>query len=858
MFFSFFGFINCLYFNCCYCCCYRFIPKEFLDEKSKRLFVFLIISTVIYVLAGVINESFYLNFSTYMDHTFCQLGSTNIIMMTSGVNLTYTQNRGQIDNSINWSGLHYLMTQFNLYVSDLNSIKNTLYKNYSYLSNVDPIQIYYSNLQNGIGQFIEFANSNPFKINDPNGDTLSQFKLTYTCSACQDTSQIVTIYKEINDTLYQLQNDLSRYRMKIYSDIFDSKGWQKIIQSHNSSYLEMKKDAYKTYKFYDIVSTSYEDINSTLDILKYIQFFVFVANAIICGLGVWGYTRVMKSVQFLKSKSKEEPGKNEETKSVETKNKKEKSNPTSVQGRWSFHLVINFNTFTAVIISLFAYILLCGAVFIYESGTVMKNNFYNNHTMKNFYFIPNGDLIDLCESLGNVNGRYNFTYFYNYYTDMINYSTNLTNFYISGKATAIPKYDLINKTIKSMDLSEFHSISNKSLRWDPEGEQINYFLFPLSKYKYINTPPEEVMIQFTNFYYNPPSDSKYPNFQKKYCSKLISADIWVDSVKTCDKFENVKEKSTQITPVKQDFISCLNMGIKLPDETCKNVNIPNCYVEYYDDRYKGELDFDGCSVPETELEFSDSSADFFQDKITQLLINAKFEYLMQQNMTTYLSSYMSYFNSMIDANLVTYKKELQKAFNFYKTLVNYFIQMRKWFIENQNTTYINDVLDKNGLMKISTCTWIKNNTKVFYYSDNILSETLFGISIIYIFMIIFLFSNASFAIVAYFRLRTPNEISEISTNLATIKAIEDKERRFFFADNVFIDSDDMIEMDLVGDEKKNNKSEEDEEEENSKESKNFHDNEKILENFFKNEEKELTERYNKANQKRHDQANLNE
>jgi Na+/melibiose symporter-like transporter len=91
---------------------------------------------------------------------------------------------------------------------------------------------------------------------------------------------------------------------------------------------------------------------------------------------------------------------------------------------------------------------------------------------------------------------------------------------------------------------------------------------------------------------------------------------------------------------------------------------------------------------------------------------------------------------------------------------------------------------------------MKNTTKFFFYGRDSISEECFGISIIFIVVTIFLFMNAALSIMNYYKLSSDAELSQIKKKLSTIKAIEEKELKYFYKDNKYIDSDDEIAMGL--------------------------------------------------------------
>ena len=97
---------------------------------------------------------------------------------------------------------------------------------------------------------------------------------------------------------------------------------------------------------------------------------------------------------------------------VESANKKEvtdtyqfqdinERNLTKVKYRWTFHVVVNLNMITSVLLCLYSIILLFFGVYSYEYSVTANNLFYNNKTskysLKNYSFMSNGKIYILCQ-----------------------------------------------------------------------------------------------------------------------------------------------------------------------------------------------------------------------------------------------------------------------------------------------------------------------------------------------------------------------------------------------------------------------------------------------------------------------------
>lgn len=777
-----FAFCNCLYFNYCYCCCFIYTPEKKPDSYFTRLFILLAISTVLYIAGGVFTQSRMQSLSTYEQYTICQLISNDVYQIITGVNLTYSENKGNADASINWSGITFLNSSFITYISKVEDFRISIMDK-EYLSATDPALSNYTTLLTGIREFETYTTTNKFEVVDPNGETDPVFNITYVCTRCQNTSAVVAAEKEINDTYYAWDQWMNDYREIIYHNYLDPEGWNETMQIHSDTVLQMRIASYKAFKFYNIVMDSSSSFDSTFSIFQSLELVAYIINAILCLVGIFGYRVVKNSITELDDKSEE----------MNYKGAVEREKQT-VKGRWAFHLVINCNMFGSVYMAAFSLILILLAEFVFEGGMVMQHLFYDHGLIHNFTFVPHGQMIDDCVSteVGNVNDYFNFSYFWNYYNDMINRTETIKTKYAEENLPATPLYDALISFGKNIAVSDFHSESNSSLIWDPNGEQINYFLYPLSDYKYITTRPSEVLQMFTDYGFVPPSYNPmhYTNQQKLYCTTYTAYDFWAANNNDCEGYPPINI----ITPIKNTTTLCYSFDLQLPSEdTCSNIYLPNCYINYYMTRYSNDNDFKFCTVDPTTLQanFASSSRDYFEQKVQSLLTYAKYEDINRMRMENFISEYNSQLDLLISQNLTLYKANLRDAYNYYINLTDQFVALKEQFIKDENVVYIGKQLDKNGIMKNTDCSFVRNTTKVFVFSRSLLAEEFFGLSIVLIGLVLFLLVNASVTVVIFLRLRTNKELSEIKSNLNTIKSIEDKERRYFFQPNKYIETEDL-------------------------------------------------------------------
>ena len=785
----FFSFINCLYCDYCYCGCFKYNPNKKSENYFNKLFLYLAISSTFYIGGGVLNQ-YRMNYvDLYIQYTTCQLLSNSVYQVITGVNLTNSDNKGAADLTINWSGLNYLNSTFTSYYQDLVQFRTSLVGS-TYLGENDYVNEAYQTLQQGINNYTFYTQNNSFQMADPNGQTINKFKLNYVCGKCKTTNlAIEEAYNEINQTLYKWQSDISVFRTKLFDELVSTSGWTLMKQQHDDVLLNIRIAKYKTYKFYNIVMDNYSTTLEIYHAFKYTELICFIINAIFIIGGIIGYRLVNNSIKKFDEKAT----------TLNYKGAAERENQT-VKNRWIFHLVINCNMLTSILLNGFSFIAILIGVFVFEGGTVMQDYFYNNGLMHNFTFIPHGDLMDLCVSQkqggGTVNNYFNFVYFYNYHKLIL----NQTAYIIEQYSNDLPNtnYQYLQNYVQSMALNNFYDITNNSIIWDNVNEeQINYFLLELPSYKYIPTPPDEFLQQYTDWNYTSSNNITHPNFQRLWCSNYTSFDIWTDSFQNClNNHPNTTAKNA-ISPVKDGTQQCYNIMIPPSSgQPCADNTLPNCYVSGFMVRYSGENDFANCNVPVQNLAASSvsSSQNYFIQKINSLLTYSKYEDILRSNLNDILTVYKNNFQNLIDANYQNYKIILRNASNFYISLQPNFDNFRQYFNKNENQTFYAGQLDKIGILKNSNCSFWNNQTKVFLFSKSLLGEEFFGMSILLLGLTIFLFINGSLTMLTFFNLRTNQELAYIKNNLNNIDALEAKEKKFFYATDEYIETNDRILM----------------------------------------------------------------
>jgi hypothetical protein len=591
--------------------------------------VFMVLSSVVFVAGGIMEETHFETLNGYFKQIRCQLISNNVYQVLTGINITTPDNKNSPDASINWSGLNYLNTTFVDYIQDLLSVRLVLMKNTTYLRSTDPVKNSYENLQLGIENFKNFQLKNQFSLTDQVGSLNPLFNITYICSICRDPFLINEANKEINNTLVLMQDALNLYRQKVYGDFLEEKGWLNMYLLHNSSLYNMRATMYKSYKFYNIVAENFDTFETQFGQLKFFEFCLFLLNCTFTLVGVAAFKIVGKSIDD-----------NNKLKEIMNYKGAAERERIRVKGRWAFHLSINSNSCSSIFLGGYSFILVLLAIFTYETTMVMENKFFDGYHFSNFTFVPHGDFVDLCirpDIGGHVNDYFNFTYYYNYYTYMMDYTLAIKANY--SRVPVTTKYDTYTSFVQNMDLSNFHSIDDKEFKWDPSGEQINYFLFPLSEYKYLKTPPKEVVREYTDFSFVPPKDTYYINRQALYCSNYTSMDVWTDNPATCSREFTNSPVQTTISPIKYPNLYCFTFSMDLIlASPCPDLTIPNCYLTYFTSRYTSDNDFINCRVPQSVLttNFKATTKDYFVDKISGLMSLAKLEDLNRKRMQDYL------------------------------------------------------------------------------------------------------------------------------------------------------------------------------------------------------------------------------
>lgn len=158
-----------------------------------------------------------------------------------------------------------------------------------------------------------------------------------------------------------------------------------------------------------------------------------------------------------------------------------------------YHFVINLCFIMVLIINWMAYKAQVFSIYSFDLFDYTKKNLYDNGNFTYFKFHPYSHFIVNCNKDNKTfTDNYFFTYFQiNETQDFL--AKNLQNVMRMNESrifTNFTRFEEMNFKINNLSLSEFKAISNNSeIPWDVnEEEQINYFLFPLTNYKYLKVP----------------------------------------------------------------------------------------------------------------------------------------------------------------------------------------------------------------------------------------------------------------------------------------------------------------------------------------------------------------------------------
>lgn len=142
--------------------------------------------------------------------------------------------------------------------------------------------------------------------------------------------------------------------------------------------------------------------------------------------------------------------------------------------------------------------------------------------------------------------------------------------------TYTQKCDEFVNQINSLTLSNYIDLnSNGKIYWDPDDEQIMYFLDFKPSYKFWS-PPSSVLRQYLDFNYTSYNDSSgkrinITNFQK-VCGVNDTLDYWVSTESKCTVEPYAKPRPSYDTYIlAQNNQSCLTIDTGLTNTQCQTL-----------------------------------------------------------------------------------------------------------------------------------------------------------------------------------------------------------------------------------------------------------------------------------------------
>jgi hypothetical protein len=445
------------------------------------------------------------------------------------------------------------------------------------------------------------------------------------------------------------------------------------------------------------------------------------------------------------------------------KGMQEKQN-IQVTKRWVLYTIIVLNIVTIVFLSVFSVVALYYGIYCYEGTTVIDNLFYKNKAIGNFSAVPNGEIIDLCTSGGNIDSHFNFSKYYYFYEDLINEGIEIEKTYKNNPSTQ--SFDDFYTQVNSMNITSFEAIEDRKIKWDLDGEQINYFLYPLKGYKYFNTRifilklASRVLVQYIDIEFE---SAIYTNYQLKYCNNgSLLADTWASTKEKCSEdwpgYNYTSFVSSQKTGNRQCY------SIKSPESNCLPGDPPSCYIYYYTKRYSAENDFTTCDSDKALMGEGSTAKDWFQNNIGSLLLYAKNEDYNRADIESMLGYYQTNFTNLINTHYSRYRTELRKAYDYYITLIPVFTKLRNYFKFNE---VMYSVIAKNTILTNTDCSYMKRDSQVFFLLKQLVAEEIFGIGLLNMIRIILLFVNVSCLVILLLKLRSHIEIQKIKRDMQT-------------------------------------------------------------------------------------------
>ena len=147
-----------------------------------------------------------------------------------------------------------------------------------------------------------------------------------------------------------------------------------------------------------------------------------------------------------------------------------------------FHIVINIFFIGILVFNILSLTYFYWSFLIFEGTSVLELNIFNQTLVKNINSVYIGDIVDICKSDKSIENLFGFKKYKNFFENIKKASE-----YTIFKYNKTPVLELFNEFeeyTKSLKIDSYEDKDNPKIKWDIDGEQINYYLFPLKQYKY--------------------------------------------------------------------------------------------------------------------------------------------------------------------------------------------------------------------------------------------------------------------------------------------------------------------------------------------------------------------------------------
>lgn len=127
-------------------------------------------------------------------------------------------------------------------------------------------------------------------------------------------------------------------------------------------------------------------------------------------------------------------------------------------------------------------------------------------------------------------------------------------------------------SIYNLNVSHYRDINNPNIYWDPDDEQINYFLDFLPSYKFFSKPPDDVIRQYTDYTYRnyTRADGVVVNVtnHQRLCGVNNTQDFWTSTPSKCDTKYNKTSTTFPTYIASENNQTCLSIDSDLSSSLC--------------------------------------------------------------------------------------------------------------------------------------------------------------------------------------------------------------------------------------------------------------------------------------------------